>query len=122
MNTRILAILRIPIVRMPSWAIPYIVSMSTGYFIMHCIVILSVLQVNLIYSTIYNEISDCGMPPPGLHVCPILVRSNNVYGAWDEVAASNPIELPLAPKSLPSGAGFFWHPSFGVCQAVLLGT
>jgi hypothetical protein len=62
------------------------------------------------------------MPPSGLHVCPILVRSSNVYGAWDEVAASNPIELPLAANLLPSGVGFLWHLSFGVCQAVLLGT
>jgi hypothetical protein len=98
--------------------------MFTGYLITHCIIILIVLQVNFIYTTIYKRtklvIAAC--QPLGLHVCPFLVQSNNVYGAWDEVAASNPIELPLAPKSLASGAGFLWHPSFGVCQAVLLGT
>jgi prophage DNA circulation protein len=58
------------------------------------------------------------MPPPGLHVCPILVRSSNVYGAWDEVAASSPVELPLALKQLASGAGVLWHPFFGVFLVV----
>ena len=48
----------------------------------------------------------------------MLVRPNNVYGAWDEVAASSPVELPLAVKQLASGADVLWHPFFGVFLVV----